>query len=315
MQSLPGIVQGIRDPLGTILQLLTGVLSHVIAMARTDLDSELSRYLFTTVDPTSSGIRPLTSNPAIAHLNGSLALVADVLVGAVLLYASLRSMFERTSNARYALGVVVPRVMAALVLVHGSIYFIQMAVDLNNAIGGVVQSLGDPLTIDTLPWSGSMSAATVSIIQGSQDLFHAVFALGVIVAVVILVISYVIRTAMLDILVVLAPLAALCSVLPETRHYASTWLRLFMVAVFMQSVQLIILRVATAVGFGSGSGSGIAESLFALAILWIVLKVPGTLHAATHVESGAHSAARHARRSVHKALLPAHHAVRHRTAL
>ena len=313
MQALPGIVQGIRDPLGTILQLLTGVLSHFIATARTDLNAELSRYLFTTADPTASGIRPLTANPAIAHLNGSLALVADVLVGAVLSYASLRSIFEHSIRARYALHLVIPRVMAALVMVHGSIYFIQMAIDLNNAIGGVAQSLGGPLTIDTLPWSGSLSAAAVSIIQGSQDLFHAVFALGVVVAVVILVISYVIRTAMLDILVVLAPLAALCSVLPDTRRYASTWLRLFMVAVFMQAVQLIILRVATAVGFGAGSG--VAESLFALAILWIVLKVPGTLHAATHVETNAHTAMRHARRSMHKALAPAHHVVRHRTAL
>jgi hypothetical protein len=313
MQALPGIVQGLRDPLGSILQLLTGVLSHFIATARADLDTELTRYLFSTVDPTASGIRPLTANPAIAHLNGSLALVADVLVGAVLLYASVRSIFERSIHARYALHVVIPRVMAALVMVHGSIYFVQMAVDLNNAIGGVAQSLGGPLTIDTLPWSASMSSATVSIIQGSQDLFHAIFAIAVVIAVVILVLSYVIRTAMLDILIVLAPLAALCSVLPDTRRYAYTWLRLFMVAVFMQAVQLIIVRVATAVGFGAGSG--VAESLFALAILWIVLKVPGTLHAATHVESSGHSAVRHVQRSVHRALAPAHHVVRHRSVL
>ena len=135
MQALPGIVQGIRDPLGTILQLLTGVLSHFIATARADLNAELSRYLFTTVDPTATGIRPLTSNPAIAHLNGSMALIADVLVGGVILYTSLRSIFEHTSHARYALHLTIPRVMAAIVMVHGSIYFIQMAVDLNNAIG------------------------------------------------------------------------------------------------------------------------------------------------------------------------------------
>jgi len=313
MQALPGIVQGIRDPLGTVLQMLTGVLSHFIATARADLNSQLGRYLFTTVDPTGSGTRPLTANPAIAHLNGALALVADVLVAAVVLYASLRSIFEHSIRARYALHLVIPRVMAAIVMVHGSIYFIQMAVDLNNAIGGVAESLGGPFTVDTLPWSGSMSAATVSIIQGSQDLFHAIFAIGVVVAVVILVLSYVIRTAMLDILVVLAPLAALCSVLPDTRRYASTWLRLFMVAVFMQAIQLIILRVATSVGFGAGSG--VAESLFALAILWIVLKVPGTLHSATHVETHARTAMRHVQRSMHRALAPAHHAVRHRTAL
>jgi len=310
MQSIPGIVQGLRDPLGTVLQLLTGVLAHLIATARADLSSELTRYLFSTVDPTASGVRPLTANPAVARLNGSLALVADVLVGLVLLYASLRTIFERSVHARYGLQVVIPRVMAALVMVHGSIYFIQMAVDLNNALATIARSLGGPLTTEKLPWSGSMSAATVSVIQGSQDVFHAIFALGVVVAVVILVLSYVIRTAMLEVLIVLAPLAALCSVLPDTRHYAFTWLRLFMVAVFMQAVQLIILRVATAVGFGAGSG--IAESLFALATLWIVIKVPGTLHAATHVERHAHIAARHVKRSVHRALVPAHRAVRHR---
>ncbi len=313
MQVIPGIVQGIRDPLGTILQLLTGVLSHFIATARTDLNAELSRYLFTTVDPTASGIRPLTANPAVAHLNGGLALAADVLVGLVFLYSSLRSIFDRSIHSRYELQMVIPRVMAALVMVHGSIYFIQMAIDLNNAIGNLTQSLGGPLTTDTLPWSASMSAASVSLIQASQDLFHALFALGVVIAVVILVVSYVIRIAMLDILIVLAPLAALCSVLPDTRRYAHTWLRLFMVAVFMQAVQLIILRVATAVGFGAGAG--IADSLFALAILWILLKVPGTLHAATHVETHAHTAARHVQRSVHRMLVPAHRTVRHRSAL
>jgi hypothetical protein len=311
MQALPGIVQGLRDPLGTILQLLTGVLSHLIATARADLNAELTRYLFSTVDPTASGVRPLTANPAVARLNGSLALVADVLVGVVLLYASLRTIFERSIHASYGLQVVIPRVMAALVMVHGSTYFIQMAIDLNNAMGNVARSLGGPLTTDTLPWSASMSAATVSIIQGSQDLFHAIFALGVVVAVVILVLSYVVRTSLLEVLIVLAPLAALCSVLPDTRHYAFTWLRLFMVAVFMQAVQLIILRVATAVGFGAGSG--IAESLFALATLWIVIKVPGTLHAATHVERHGHIALRHVQRSMHRALAPAHHAVRHRS--
>jgi hypothetical protein len=193
VQSIPGIVQGLRDPLGTILQLLTGVLSHFIATARADLDTELTRYLFSTVDPTSSSIRPITANPAVGRLNGSLAIMADILVGAVLLYASLRTMFERSIHASYELQVVIPRVMAALVMVHGSIYFIQMAVDLNNAIGVAAQSLGGPLTINTLPWSASMSPATVALVQGSQDLFHAFFALGVVVAVVILVLTYVIQ--------------------------------------------------------------------------------------------------------------------------
>jgi hypothetical protein len=307
MQSIPGILHGLQDPLGAFLQLLTGVLSHFIDTARGDLNSELSRYLFTTVDPTVGGSRQLTANPAVAHLNLGLAVAADVLVAGVLLYASLRSMFERTLRARYALKVVIPRMLAALALVHGSLYFMQMAIDLNNALGHVALSLGSSVTVDSMPWSGSMGAPAVQAIQASQDIFHAVFALALVVALVILVLAYVVRTALLDILIVVAPLAALCMVLPETRSYARAWLRLFMTTVFMQALQLIILRVATEVGFGSGSG--IAQSLYALATLWIVLKVPGALHGASHLESRTHTLAGHMERSVRRALAPVHRGV------
>jgi hypothetical protein len=306
--SLPGVIQGLRDPLGAVLQLLSGVLSHFVATARADLNTELTRYLFTTVDPSVPGARPLTSNPTIAQLNGSLALAADVLVGAVIVFASLRGMFEHNNlRARYGLKVALPRLLVAICLVHGSMFFMQMGIDLNNAIGRTALSTGGALTPDALPWSGSLDPAAVQAIQASQDLFHAIFSLALVVALVILVLSYVVRTALLEILIVLAPLAAIFTVLPDTRGYARMWLRLFLVTVFMQALQLIILRVATAAAFSSGSG--IAESLYALATLWIMLKVPATLHSASHFETKAHSLGRHMERSMHRALTPAHHAV------
>ena len=311
MHAIPGIVHGLQDPLGAILQLLTGVLSHVISTARGDLNHELTRYLYVTADPSTAATRPFTANPTVAHLNASIAVAADVLVGAVVVFASLRSMFEHVSyRPRYTLKVVLPRLLVAIALVHGSIYFIQMAIDLDNAIGQVALSLGGNLSPDALPWSGTLGPASVQAIRVSQDLFHALFALALVVALVILVLTYVVRAALLEILVVLAPLAALCTVLPDTRGYAKMWLRLFMVTVFMQAVQLIVLRVATATGFGAGDG--LAGSLYALATLWIMLKVPGTMHAATQFESKAHSMGRHVERSMRRALAPVHHAVHHR---
>ena len=195
-------------------------------------------------------------------------------------------------------------------MVHGSIYFIQMAVDLNNAIGGVVQSLGGPLTIDTLPWSGSMSAATVSIIQGSQDLFHALFAIGVVVAVVILVLSYVIRTAMLDILVVLAPLAALCSV---SRRRVG--IRPPGCALHRRG-----LHAGRAVDHPArGHGRRIRQRQRYRREL-VRSRDPldrpqGSRNAARGDarRDRCPTAVRHARRSMHKALMPAHHVMRHRT--
>lgn len=311
MHAIPGIVHGLQDPLGAILQLLTGALGHVISTARGDLNHELTRYLYVTVDPSTTATRAFTANPTVFHLNGSIAIAADVLAGAVVVFASLRSMFEHVSyRPRYTLKIVLPRLLVAIALVHGSIYFIQMAIDLNNALSQMALSLGGNLSPDALPWSGTLGPASVQTIQLSQDLFRAFFALAVVVALVILVLTYIVRTALLEILVVLAPLAALCTVLPDTRGYARIWLRLFMVTVFMQAVQMIVLRVATSTGFGGGDG--LAQSLYALAILWIMLKVPGAMHAATQVEAKTHSMGRQVERSMRRALVPVHHAVHHR---
>jgi hypothetical protein len=305
-----GFLHGLQDPLGAILQLLTGVVGHFVGTARTDLNGELTRYLFSTVDPASG--RPLTANRAVTHINSALALAADVLVGAVVLFTSLRSMLEHSTRAKYTLKVVLPRVLVAVALAHGSLFFAQMAIDLNNALGHVALSLGDGLTTNNLPWSGSMSPIAVHAMQASQDVFQSIFALAVVVALVLLVLAYVVRTALLEVLIVTAPLAALCMVLPDTRIYARHWMRLFLTTVFMQALQLIVLRVATASGFGAGNG--VASTLYGLATLWIMLKVPGALHSASELESKAHTAARHVERSVRTMLVPAHHAITHRAA-
>lgn len=310
MSDVGGIVETIRDPLGAAIHLLTGVLGHFIAAAHTDLDALLQRFLFSTVDPSVAQARPLTANPTISSLNLGLAVAADVLVGAVVLYVSLRSVFDHSIESRYALKVAIPRVLLSVALVHSSIFLIQMAIDLNNALAHVATSLGSPLTIDNLPWSSSMSKVAVAGIQATQDLFHAAFGLALVVALVILVLSYVVRIALLNILIVLAPLAAICMVLPETRRYAYTWLRLFLATVFMQAVQLIVLRVATTTAFAHGAG--LLETLYALATLWIMLKVPSTLHSAGHFETRARELGRHLQRSVRAATAPAHRVVRHR---
>jgi hypothetical protein len=313
MPDVSGIAQTIRDPLGAVMHLLVGVLAHVIATAHQDLSPVLQRFLFSTVDPSVAHVRPLTANPGIANLNLGLGRAADVLVGAVMLYVSLRAVFEHSVHARYGLKAALPRVLVAVALVHGSIFLIQMAVDLNNAIGSVAMSLGGPLAVDTLPWSASIGDPSVAGIQATQDVFQALFGLALVVALVILALSYVVRTALLEILIVLAPLAAICMVLPETRRYSHTWLHLFLATLFMQAVQLIILRVATTTAFEHGTG--IVGTIYALATLWIMLKVPSVLHSSGYVETRARMFGRHVQRSVRHVAAPAHRVVHRRAPL
>lgn len=308
MPDLGGIAQTLRDPLGAVLNLITGVLGHFIASAHRDIDSVLQHFLFSTVDPSVAHARPLTANPTVAGLNLDMAVAADVLVGAVVLYTAVRSVVDHSVDSRYALRQAIPRVLMAVALVHSSIFLVQMAIDLNNAIGGVATSLGSPLTLDTLPWSATTGESGVAAITAADDLFQAAFGVAVVVALVILVLSYVVRIALLNILIVTAPLAAICNVLPETRRYAHTWSRLLVTSVFMQAVQLIVLRVATATAFAGGAG--LVQTLYALATLWIMLKVPSTLHSAGHVETRARELGRHLQRSIRVATAPAHRVVR-----
>ncbi len=158
----------ITDPVGFLLSSLMGLLGHFISVARVDMGGVLDRFLFRTVDPTVTGNRPLTANPNIANLNLGLAVAVDAMIGLVVLLTSLRSIFERSMRSKYDLKVIIPRILLAIVLAHASLLFMQMAIDLNNALGSVALSLGGPLNGDSLPWSrrrrsrGSSLARTCS---------------------------------------------------------------------------------------------------------------------------------------------------------
>jgi hypothetical protein len=310
IHGVTNIGHALTDPLGSLLQAITGLLGHFVDMARVDLLGVLDRFLFRTVDPTVSGNRPITANPNLARLNFGLTLAVDAMVGLVILLASLRSIFERSMRSKYDLKVILPRVLFAIVLAHCSLLFMQMAIDLNNALGNVALSLGGPLNGDTLPWSPSLSPPTIAALISGQDLFQVAMLVALVAAMAILVLAYVIRTALLNVLIVTAPVAALLSVMPDTRSHARTWLRLFLGTVFMQAVQLIILRVAVTTEFDSSGG--VISTVYALATLWLLLKVPGAMNTSTHLESKAHTMLHSLEKSAKHALMPPHHAAHRR---
>jgi hypothetical protein len=296
----------VTDPVGFLLSSMVGLLGHLISMARVDMGGVLDRFLFRTVDPTVAGNRPITANPNLAKLNLGLALAVDAMVALVVALSSLRSIFERSMRAKYDLKTILPRILLAVALAHGSLLFMQMAIDLNNALGSVALGLGGPLNGDNLPWSPSLAPATLAQLVTGQDLFEAILSVALIAAMAILVLTYVIRTALLNVLIVTAPLAALLSVLPDTRGHARSWLRLFMGTVFMQAVQLIILRVAVTTEFDSNGG--LISTVYALATLWILLKVPGAMSTGTHLENKAHTMLHTLERSVKHSVMPPHRA-------
>jgi hypothetical protein len=253
------------------------LLSDFSSSGRNDVLSLLNRYLFSTVDVSRPGSSPLTANPALAGLNHDVSLAGDALLALVVVVIALRAVVERSLTSEHALRALAPKLLVGVILMHASLSLMQMAIDLNNALAGFAAGAGG----DPMPWTDPLSTSALTSSSLAQDLFEIVVVLALVVTVALLAISYVIRMAVLQVLIATAPLAALASILPETRGYARSWCRLFVVALFMQAAQVMVLRVATVTGLAAGTG--LAATLYALAALWVSLKVPAFLASAARV--------------------------------
>ena len=125
----------------------------------------------------------------------------------------------------------VPRLVLGLVAdaVSGFI-----AVSLNVTAGDMLRS-----TLRTLMTAVEAGSVGMALLLAVLYLVYGFFVLYVIVQMVL-------RLALIDILLALAPIALGLWILPHTAGWGRHWLRLFMTTVFQQAVQLIAL----ALGFG-----------------------------------------------------------------
>ena len=98
------------------------------------------------------------------------------------------------------------------------------------------------------------------------------------------IVQMVLRLALIDILLALAPIALGLWILPHTAGWGRQWLRLFMTTVFQQAVQLIalalgfgFLREFAAIGAFEPVQDLIWKLLMSLAFVYMATKVPSML--------------------------------------
>jgi hypothetical protein len=260
--------------------LVTGFFTKLISDVQQSVAGAVETYLLSTHDLSSMTPRPLTAEPALQAMFHLTLAMADLLLVLVFTYAFLRSQWEHTSfRPHYTLKIVLPRAMAAIVMAHFGLLFGQMAIDLNNAMVHTVWTQPFPGSAPSFPWSFALTNAF------GLPLFEILVRLAIAAMLVIIALTYVVRFALLAILLAVVPLAALCMILPETKAYARSWLRLFLLTVFMQFGQVLVLRFASL--FADEIGSRPLEAQYGVAVLYLMIKVPGLMNASAHVESKA----------------------------
>ena len=140
----------------------------------------------------------------------------------------------------------VPRLLLGLVAAATSLWWCGLIIDIADAVSGFVAaslglSAGDLLrsSAQTLLTAIEVGSVGMALLLALLYLVYGFFVLYVLLQLIM-------RLALIDLLIVLAPVALGLWILPHTAGWGRHWLRLFMTTVFQQAIQLIAL----AMGFG-----------------------------------------------------------------
>jgi hypothetical protein len=229
----------------------------------------LRAFIFRTGNPAIPNA-PFTTVGPIRSFAPLVQVVANSALTAVVTWASFRMMWGRvTTRSQFVLRVLLPRVLLAAMLINFSVPLVQGAVDTSNA-------LSDSVLIAT--HQQVLTDINEFLTSGPLAGLQGVTLIVLFAAYLVLAFAYVVRFSLLVVLTILAPAAALLTVLPETQRYAREWSGLFVSTLLMQPLQLLIL----AIGFALDGYSALpVRHLFALAAVFMTFKVPGALHSAS----------------------------------
>ncbi len=178
----------------------------------------------------------------------------------------------------------VPRLLLGLVAAAASLWWCALVIDVADAVSGFIAAelgvtAGDMLrsTLGTLLRAVQVGSVGMALLLALIYLVYAFFVLY-------LVVQMVLRLALIDILLALAPIALGLWILPHTAGWGRHWLRLFMTTVFQQAIQLVAL--ALGIGFlnqyaaigGADAMQDLAwKLLMSLAFIYLATRVPSML--------------------------------------
>lgn len=187
----------------------------------------------------------------------SIANIAFVIVFLIIIYSQLTSI----GISNYGLKKLIPRLVVAAVLVNVSYYIGAVAIDLSNIIGVSLQNMFVSIrenvfhmTNDTFagvnnnPWT----TVTTVVLAGGGVIGGAFFAsqgglyllipilLGVGITALLVLIVLAARQAIIVILMIIAPLAFVANLLPNTEKWYKKWQELFMtMLIFFPAFSLV----------------------------------------------------------------------------
>jgi hypothetical protein len=198
--------------------------------------------------------------------------LVNVLLAVIVMWGGFNIMVkEHTRSPYHEVMELLPRLILGALAANLTLEFARFLIDANNALSAAVGQVSLP----------GYDAATPT--QEGVALIFTALAYGVVA--ILLVLQMLMRLALIDLLIILAPVAALLWVLPQTQGWARWWANLFPIVVFQQAIQMMVLRLGSALMVELTPGSlsnALLTLLLGIAVCWLTLKVPAILRGQVH---------------------------------
>ena len=210
------------------------------------------------------------ANPVVADLHATVRRAALALLLLVGVLGGINVIVKDRIGAAYHEGAeFLARLPFGAALASASLALVELPINASNALCSLV---GDT----------ALSGLT-SVGEGTQAFAGLVAALLYLVAGIFLLLQMLMRLALVDVLIVISPLALIAWILPQTEGLARWWTRTFLGAVFVQFLQVVALRLGTGLFVDmtpvGDVGAAILPSLLGIAVLILTMRIPELVHA------------------------------------
>ncbi|PSL57016.1 hypothetical protein B0I31_103776 [Saccharothrix carnea] len=273
---------GITDVGACITEAINAFFQGIVTEALNPLLDLLSRTLLTTPMPDSL--------PRIGELWDNSWQILLISYGLLVLIAGVIAMGYQTVQTRHSVKELAPRLVVGFLAGALSLWVAGKGVQIANAgveaiMGGGVDASTAGATLRDLVLNSLTGGIWIHII--------GIFLAGMLVA---LLITYVVRVALTVVLIAGAPLALMFHALPQTEGIAYWWWKAYGGCLAIQLGQSLTLATALRVFLAPGgftlfgpTPSGVVNLLVALALMYILFKIPFWVLSAVRGGSGGRS--------------------------
>lgn len=220
----------------------------------------------------------VTTMPRVGQIWTTMAVLANSFYVLFVLAGGVIVMTHETLQTRYALKDIAPRLFAGFLVGNASLALLGLIIHLADALASGIMGQGlDPRQAGT-----ALAHMITGSILNSGGIFLSILGLVAAVMAVVLLITYMVRVALMVLLAVAAPVALACHALPHTDAFARLWWRAVIGTLAIQLGQSLTLVTAlrifldpggqTALGFPTGGG--LTDLLVFITLFFILIKIP-----------------------------------------